>query len=248
MVYHHRRVTCPNCGRIADRTRTVDSQELKGSPFRVCPHCDEVYFDPAYHEVAISIFKDRGGEINFWAFAWVLISNGLVVFFLYNGIKEGSMDGLWLPFLVFLGLALLFDFGLIRLIRNRRHANEYHQKSLDILEGRTRERTGELAASMERMSNKAYLDALKAHGVSVPDYFYERLRNSNVESNIQVPDSVKSIDNSMVQQSNEETETVNEAPTQSQDTNEIVFCRKCGARIPSDSAFCPKCGEKVIKL
>lgn len=26
-----------------------------------------------------------------------------------------------------------------------------------------------------------------------------------------------------------------------------LFCRKCGAKIPSDSAFCPECGERVIK-
>ena len=45
MVYHYRSVKCPNCGEIADKTRTIDSQELNGSPFRVCPHCGETYFD-----------------------------------------------------------------------------------------------------------------------------------------------------------------------------------------------------------
>lgn len=30
--------------------------------------------------------------------------------------------------------------------------------------------------------------------------------------------------------------------------NTVFFCRKCGARIPSDSVFCQKCGEKVIHI
>ena len=30
--------------------------------------------------------------------------------------------------------------------------------------------------------------------------------------------------------------------------NTIAFCRKCGARIPSDSVFCQKCGEKVVRI
>ena len=28
----------------------------------------------------------------------------------------------------------------------------------------------------------------------------------------------------------------------------VLFCRKCGARIPADSAYCQKCGEKVIHV
>ena len=33
-----------------------------------------------------------------------------------------------------------------------------------------------------------------------------------------------------------------------EELNPILFCRKCGARIPADSTFCPRCGEKVINV
>ena len=36
-------------------------------------------------------------------------------------------------------------------------------------------------------------------------------------------------------------------PTPTPNTN-TLFCRKCGARIPSDSVFCQKCGEKVVHI
>lgn len=246
MVYHYRTVTCPYCGNIADRTRTVDSQELKGSPFRVCPHCDKAYFDPAYHEVAISVYKDEGGEVNFWGFSWFLISNGLVIFFIINAITEGKM--LWAPFLIFLLIALVIDFGVGRLIYNKIHADIYHQKSIDAIEGRTKNQTGELAASMVRMSNKAYLDALKAHGVYVPDYFYERLRNGHVQTKIDMPESVETINSNKVEHKDEESVEALEEPAEYKATNEIIFCRKCGGKMPLDSSFCPKCGEKVISF
>ena len=28
--------------------------------------------------------------------------------------------------------------------------------------------------------------------------------------------------------------------------NSVLFCRKCGAQMPSDSLFCPKCGERNV--
>jgi len=245
MVYHFRTVKCPNCGEIADRTRTVDSQILRGSPFRVCPYCDNVYFDSAYQEIALSVYKDKGGVLNFWGLAWALISNGLVVFFLLTSSLEDLKGGLWIPLLIFGLIAIIIDTGLVRLIKNRIHANEYHQQSLDLLEGKTNHRTKDLTASMERMSNKSYLDALRAHGVTVPDYFYERLRTVKPENSIQVPDSIKSVDSSMVNQTN--TEDPKKEVFENSPKNEIAFCRKCGARIPLDSVFCPKCGEKVIK-
>ena len=256
MVYHYRTVNCPNCGRVADRTRTVDSQELKGSPFRVCRHCDTVYFDPDYKEVAITIFKDKGGNPNIWSYLWLIISNVVAIYTLVEAAKEGFRDlgNAWIGILLALGFAAVFDVGFIRVIRNRIHANEYHQKSLDLLEGRTEELTGELAASMERMSNRAYLNALKAHGVDVPDYFFERL-NGKEANDFTIPVNIATIDNSTVQQTTEEVEETDDHAVSKEEAIEersvsidVAFCRKCGAKIPADSAFCPKCGEKVIDI
>lgn len=254
MVYHYRTVKCPNCGCVADKTRTVDSQELKGSPFRVCRHCNEVYFDPDYKEAAISIYNDKGGSPNIWSFIWVVLSNVFAVFFLVQGAKEGFRDlgAGWIAILVFLGLAILFDVGFYRVIRNRIHANEYHQKSLDTLEGRTGELTGELAASMERMSNKAYLDALVAHGVVVPSYFYERLTGKET-SNFIIPNEVSTIDNSAVQQISEEVdESRGDVVTrQKEQTYTLIrpqkmnFCRNCGAHLEENAKYCSNCGQKL---
>ena len=84
--------------------------------------------------------------------------------------------GPWILFFVLLVLALISDIGLIRFIYHRAKPDKYHQKQLDIIEGRAGERDSELVASMERLNNSNYLDNLKAHGVDVPAYFYERLK------------------------------------------------------------------------
>ena len=143
---------------------------------------------------------------------------------------------------MFFGLALLFDAGFIRVIHSRIRANEYHQKSIDTLEGRRGELTGELAASMKRMSEKAYLDALSAHGVAVPDYFYERLKSTET-SNLISPDNVATINHSAIQKSSK-------TPTEHSTSlkNKAEFCQNCGAKLPADSSCCPKCRGNTISF
>ena len=177
MVYHHRTVKCPHCGKVADRTRTVDSELLKGSPFRVCPHCSTTYFDSEYKEMGLVLFEEKGGKLTFVGLVWILLSHSLVIYSLYSIIVE-KLSGMFLPLVVFGIIALLYDIGLIKMIKNRAHSAEFHQGQIDYIEGRTKERTAALIESMERLSNKDYLDALRSHGVDVPDYFYERLQSS----------------------------------------------------------------------
>ena len=49
--------------------------------------------------------------------------------------------------------------------------------------------------------------------------------------------------------SNDEELLVNDVQSNTRDINEsneqICYCRKCGASIPSDSVYCPSCGEKI---
>ena len=263
MVYHHRTVTCPNCGNVAERTRTVDSQTLDGSPFRVCPHCGKVYFDRAYNEPAISLFKDKGGGMNFWAFMWIIIANGFVIFNIVSAIKSGGFDeSAALPFIVFLVIALVFDIGLVRMIKNRIKAKEYHQKIIDRLEGKRGELSESLESSMERMSNKAYLDALRAHGVQVPEYFYERIKDSE-KSDFAISGDVVEVSNSMI--STTDKYSVDEKPTnieekthdgitlkQAQEEKEINATDTAeeeqieGERSTlGETVFCRKCGGKM---
>ena len=267
MIYHYRTVKCPKCGEVADRTRTVDSQELRGTPFRVCCHCGTVYFDPDYKEEAISVFKDKGGDPSITSYLWLIISNVSAVYLLVEAAKLSFRDlgGMWIAILVALGLAVMFDVGFFRVIRNRIRAKEYHQKSIDVLEGRSGEQTGELAASMERMSNKAYLDALRAHGVAVPEYFYERLTNTSASSFV-IPKEIASIDNSSVQQETKDVEEDEEVSPNNDQRGEgrtvsagasLTVKEANEAASPSDdqrgeepnaaiaAAFCRKCGAKI---
>ncbi len=244
MIYHYRTVKCPKCGEVADRTRTVDSQELRGTPFRVCCHCGTVYFDPDYKEEAISVFKDKGGDTSITSYLWLIISNVSAVYLLVEAAKLSFRDlgGMWIAILVALGLAVMFDVGFFRVIRNRIRAKEYHQKSIDVLEGRSGEQTGELAASMERMSNKAYLDALRAHGVAVPEYFYERLTNSSASSFV-IPKEIASIDSRSVQQetkdNEERSESISSSDEQREEQNAAVaaaFCRSLSEKVEKDKS------------
>ncbi len=188
MVYHNRTVRCPNCNKVVERTTTRDEEVLYGSPFRKCSYCGTAYFDPDYQEKAITYFQDKGGELSFWSIVWLLISNAAAISLPIIASKEGGMEGgMWLAFFAFLVLAIIGDVGLVRLIYNRVNAEKFHQKQIEYIEGRTGERDNELEASMRRLSDKHYLDALKAHEVDVPDYFYERLQNGTYTDNNSTP-------------------------------------------------------------
>ena len=173
MLTYHRTVTCPRCEMIAERTSRL-SDELYGSPYRVCPCCGKTYFDPEYQEDAIAIYKSKGGKLTAGGFLWVLLSNGIVAWYIFGGIRTKTLITNSL-FFVMLGIALLFDIGLIRIIRSRLKADAYHQDQIDYLEGVGGAIPEQLAESMERVSDRKYLDALRSHGVDVPEYFYKRL-------------------------------------------------------------------------
>ena len=127
--------------------------------------------------MGLVLFEEKGGELNFWGFIWTLISNTLAIVLLYSGLKEGFSDAALFSFGIFALMAAAFDVGIVRMIKNRMNSAEFHQKQIDYIEGRTKERTPSLVESMNRLSSKEYLDALRSYGVEVPDYFYERLQN-----------------------------------------------------------------------
>lgn len=178
MVYKYRSVKCPNCGKTADRNVRKEYQDLSGSPFRVCVNCKKVYFDGAYQEPALLKFKDDGTEINTWAGLGGIIFSVLTIWLLYEFIKNRGEDigttG-YFVFGMFAILAIVFDSGIVKAIFHRIHPNEYHMAQIEYLEGRKGKVTQDDKASMERLSNKTYLDALKAHGIDIPEYFYQRL-------------------------------------------------------------------------
>ena len=170
----HRIVKCPKCGDTAESIYSVLDETLYGSPYRICRECGAAYFDPFYHELAIDAFNDNGAPIDIWGMLWLLTVNGLLVWLITLTGHENSAK-LWIPFIIVLCYAGILDFQLIKTIRNRLNAEEYHQERVDLMEGRYGEMSEELAESMQRMSDRKYLDALRSHGVDVPEYFYKRL-------------------------------------------------------------------------
>ena len=169
-----RSVLCPKCGMRTDIRITENPDILHdGSPYRACGTCGATYYDPDYHEYAIDYFDSKGGKIDVARFLWIVLLNGVLVFMVWYSLKTKTI--VWGAFLFWLGLTLLSDVGVIRLVRNRIKADEFHQEQIDRLEGRSGAVSDELAASLERMSDRAYLDALKARGVDVPVYFYKRV-------------------------------------------------------------------------
>lgn len=233
MEYRIRKVKCPHCNKVAEKTKTPAHKVFEGSPFRVCPHCRATYFDSEYKEPGLLHFADKGGDFNFIGILSALTFTPLSIFLLYNFSLNTDTDLLFAG--IFIGIfAIIGDFGLIRAIWNRIHAEAYHQKQIEFIEGRTMTRPDKLIHSMERLSNISYLNALKAYGVDVPDYFFQRLRGS-VDSNNAPKEPTTTIP---PQESNAASSSIQ---------SRHIFCRKCGEKLPNDSLFCTKCGEKVIR-
>lgn len=177
MVYHHRSVTCPHCGMIAERTRTVDSEILKGSPFRICSQCNETYFDPEYKEIGLVYFEEKGYELSITSILTVLFLHLVFFITLCSSIKDGVVPAMLLAVGLFGILSIICDIGLVRKYKAFKNPKDFHLKQVDYIEGRSTQRSAALIESMKRLSNRNYLDALKSHGIEVPDYFYQRLKD-----------------------------------------------------------------------
>lgn len=177
MVYHHRTVKCPFCNKITERTTTT-SQVLIGSPFRTCQNCGAAYFDSGYKEPGLLIFESKAGDVFPMGAIAAAVFTFAAVFLIYQ-IAIGGNDGSGILFAaIFMAIfAVICDAGVFVAIRETIHSDKYHQKQIDQIEGKNGEMPNDLKKSMLRLSNKEYLDALKAHGVSVPDYFYQRLES-----------------------------------------------------------------------
>lgn len=98
------------------------------------------------------------------------------------GIIKDDNENLVFPFFFMGILAAIFDYLVVRsILNNTIRKKQFHQKRIDLIEGKAGEMSDELKASMNRLSNKTYLDALRAHGVTVPNYFYQRLKTYPIQ-------------------------------------------------------------------
>ena len=184
MEYHYRTVRCPNCNEVADRTKTVDKDWKFGTPLRSCPYCGRKYFDSFYKEEGIERFQDNGVHINAWSVIWLIVSLLFVIGFLSSSdAKVGAI--------IFGVIFVIFAIGFLRTIKALFHPKEYHQKQVDLIEGRGETMSAELAESMRRLSKKEYLDELAHNGVIVPQYFYDRIKKYEPVQSTQLIQSVQ---------------------------------------------------------
>lgn len=188
LTFYHRKADCPYCDMYTDRKELLRDFPPFGTPYRTCPKCGRVYFDSGYQEDAIAWFTDTGGEFSPGGLIASLFYNGALIFYIIECIRTKRMS--LIGFSILLIIALAFDIVFIRAIWNRIRAKEYHQKIIDTLEGRRDELPPEVAESMKRLSDRGYLDALRSHGVEVPEYFYQRLRGDAAGTFVE-PEGIK---------------------------------------------------------
>ena len=178
MVHHYRSVKCPNCGKHIEVNHTVDSEDLKGCPFRRCPHCGIVYFDSKYKEPALLAYDEDYKPAPIRA-ALLATLFGFVTAESFSDLSQQGTIGIIvlaiLALIAFVFVVIFFK-SLILFIHRSKNYDQYvkdiKKKSADYLEGDVSE---EVAESLSRLSNPEYLDMLKQHGVSVPQYFYDRI-------------------------------------------------------------------------
>ncbi len=183
MTHKYSFVRCPNCNDIAETKTTRGAQVLFGCPFRVCKVCGHVYFDGDYKEEGIYRFLNKGGSYGSLIPALFLTIAAIII--TINWIKYAGNEMVWVLIGIWI-ITLPFDIYAGKVIANKLNTDRFHEKTIDLIEGRKGKMDKDLKASMNRLSNKRYLDALKAHGVDVPEYFYQRLDSISNSNNNQL--------------------------------------------------------------
>ena len=102
---------------------------------------------------------------------------------------------------------------------------------------------------IEEASEKSRYDELIAYGLSGEITAYKATKGINIafvnKMNPPLEEDDKRIKEGIIRvKAQQNSEHLLEIP--SKETNDFIYCRKCGDKILSDSAFCPKCGEQVV--
>lgn len=167
-------IRCPRCGAQIERACPPEGETLPGSPLRQCPECGRLYFDGAYAEAALTAFEKA--EIKF---PWIKILYALVptvgALVYLRQYRAAPSTGALVPLIAFSLIAVFFDVLLLIELGKTVRKRAVKREMLKRIEGRAGEMEQELRASMERLGQKDYLDALVKCGEAVPRYFYERI-------------------------------------------------------------------------
>ena len=123
---YRRTVDCPYCDMTAEWKVVLEGFPPFGTPYRTCPKCGKVYFDPGYQEDAVAWFTDKGRELRtgvlFAAlfYTWALIAYSIEC----SRTRRISLLG----FISLLIFALVADIHVVMAAWYRIRAKEYHQK------------------------------------------------------------------------------------------------------------------------
>ena len=161
-----RTVTCPLCGRTAERTRS-DTEHYVGSPFRTCASCGKVYFDSKYEEPVIAIYtgSERFALPTFGRLFLGLVMTAYIIFQPPFGVLP--IWGVILLILIGPGTLIHTIFFLV---------NSTKSKIIDKIENHPEKLTEEEQRSLERLSNQKYIDKLRSLNYYVPSFFDERIK------------------------------------------------------------------------
>ena len=165
---------CPHCKTVVEWNRAENV--YSGCPFCTCPNCGRDYFDPDLKEIAIDIYEAKREKPLREIMATLLVDILLFIVALASINMEGLI-GVF-PF-IFLIVVFVDPISVWK-------KKEDRKRKIDYLEGRAEERTPEVVESMNRLSNEGYLEALKANGVRVPRYFYQRLKGAGSNMRISI--------------------------------------------------------------
>lgn len=171
------KTVCPRCGEYIEHGI---KGRLIGPPFRVCPHCDKLYYDKAFKEPALATYAEKDVKFNWMKAVYAALPTAVSILYL-NSYFKGENSFAIVPGIAFAAIGVLFIIVLIAEIVKVAGKSEREQKIIDLFEGRRGELSEDLKASVSRLEDPKYLDALEYYGVDIPDYFRERAEKAAEE-------------------------------------------------------------------
>ncbi len=171
------KTVCPRCGEYINHGI---KGKLIGAPFRICPHCDKLYYDKAFTEPALATYAEKDVKFNWMKAVYAALPTAVSILYL-NSYLKGENSFAIVPGIAFAAIGVLFIVVLIAEIVKVAGKHEREQKIIDLFEDRRGELSEELKDSMSRLADPKYIDALEYYGVNVPDYFHERAERLSAE-------------------------------------------------------------------